>query len=165
EKQNKSKNEMIIEGNDLQGRKKWYIISRKKVDAQGQEYVYNANIIYSIPLSFAAGFLSSLLGIGGGSLYIPVYVFLCGMSIHMAIACSIFSIFISMISSSITFIILGEVNYIVGIIIIIGMIIGAQIGAFIAKKIKSRYLKLMAAIMMTIIAIQMILFAIFGKPT
>ncbi|MHA1232584.1 MAG: sulfite exporter TauE/SafE family protein, partial [Candidatus Helarchaeota archaeon] len=37
EKQNKSKNEMIIEGNDLQGRKKWYIISRKKVDAQGQE--------------------------------------------------------------------------------------------------------------------------------
>ncbi|MHA1753762.1 MAG: sulfite exporter TauE/SafE family protein [Candidatus Helarchaeota archaeon] len=144
---------------------KWYIISRHKIDTKKNEYYYNANILFSLPISFVAGFLSSLLGIGGGSLYIQIYVFLCGMSIHMAIACSIFSIFLTTISSAITFIWLNQVNFIIGFSIIIGMIIGAQIGAFVAHKIKSKLLKPMAAIIIIIIAIQMIIFAIIGKPS
>jgi len=146
-------------------KKKWYLIYKHKIDASGIEFNYKANIILSLPISFLAGFLSSLLGIGGGSLYIQIFVFLCGMSIHMAIACSIFSIFISTISSAITFAYLGEINYIVGFAIIIGMMIGAQLGSLTGKKIKSHYLRKLAAIMIIIIAIQMIVFAIIGKPT
>ncbi len=144
--------------------KKWYILPRQKVDSYGNEFHYKANILFALPLGFLAGFLSSLLGIGGGSLYIQIFVFLCGMGIHMAIACSIFAIFISTISSTITFAALGVVDYTVGLAIIIGMIIGAQIGAIAARKIKSGYLRPMAAIMIIIIAIQMIVFALVGKP-
>ncbi|MHA1268424.1 MAG: sulfite exporter TauE/SafE family protein [Candidatus Helarchaeota archaeon] len=160
-----NKNNMKKINSDKKEVVRWYIISRHKKYADGQEYYYKANILISIPLSFIAGFLSSLLGIGGGSLYIQIFAFFCGMPIHMAIACSIFSIFISTMSSAITFVMLNQVDFIIGISLIIGMVIGAQIGAFTAHKIKSKYLKPMAAIMISIIAIQMIIFAIVGKPT
>ena len=144
---------------------KWYILQRHKIDSNKIEYKYEANILLSLPFSFLAGFLSSLLGIGGGAVYIPIYVFLCGMSIHMAIACSIFSIFLSTISSAVTYAILGKINYFVGFALIIGMVIGAQFGAYIAKRIKSKRLKRLAAIMMVVIGVWMIIFAIIGKPT
>lgn len=146
-------------------KKKWYVLHRHKIDANNIEYKYEANILLSLPFSFFAGFLSSLLGIGGGAVYISIYVFLCGMSIHMAIACSIFSIFLSTISSAVTFALLGKINYFVGFALIIGMVVGAQFGAYIAKKIKSKQLKKLAAIMMVVIGVWMILFAIIGKPT
>ncbi|MHA1792595.1 MAG: sulfite exporter TauE/SafE family protein [Promethearchaeota archaeon] len=144
--------------------KKWYIINRAHVDVDGNKYYYSANLLISFPLSFIAGFLSSMLGIGGGTLYIQIFVFVCGMSIHMAIACSIATIFISATSSFFTFAALGEVDYIVALAYGIGMIIGAQIGAKINKKIKSKYLKPLAAAMIIFIAVRMIFFALLENP-
>ena len=141
-------------------RKKKYLIQRHLVDADGNQYQYEANILLGLPLCFIAGFLSSLVGIGGGTLYIQIFVFLCGMPIHVAIACSMFTIFVSSISGTITFASLGQINYAIGILYAIGMVIGAQGGAFINKKIHSKYLKPMAAAMIFFIAIRMIYFAL-----
>ncbi len=143
---------------------KWYILARTHVDSDGIKYEYTANLLAALPLSLLAGFLSSLLGIGGGTLYIQIFVFLCGMSIHMAIACSIFAIFISTISSTITFAQMGQINWSVGLTYMIGMMIGAQLGALVSKKIKSKHLKPMAALMIVIIAVRMIYFALVENP-
>ena len=140
--------------------KKWFLIQRNLVDSDGNHYNYQANILLGFPLCFIAGFLSSLVGIGGGTLYIQIFVFLCGMPIHIAIACSMFTIFISSISGTITFASLGQINYAVGIVYAIGMVIGAQFGAIVNKKIHSKYLKPMAAAMILFIAIRMIYFAL-----
>ena len=144
---------------------KWYIIDREHVDSDGIKSRYKANIIAALPLSFLAGFLSSMLGIGGGTLYLQIYIFLCGMSIHMAIACSMVSIFISMIASFVTFSAMGGVNFLVALAFGIGMIAGAQVGSFANKRVNSRYLKPMAACMIIIIAIRMIILALFENPS
>jgi len=125
----------------------------------GLHYEYDANILIALPLSFIAGFLSSMLGIGGGTLFIQIFVFVCAMPIHLAIASSMFMIFLTSISSTLTYIGLEQIDYIVGIAYAIGMVAGAQLGAFIGKKIKSAYLKKLAAIMIIIIAVRMIIFA------
>jgi uncharacterized membrane protein YfcA len=139
---------------------KWYILNRKNIDAMGTVYNYRSNLLLAIPLSFLAGFLSSLLGIGGGTIYIQIFVFVCGMSIHMAIASSMFMIFVTSITNTISFAVLGQINYPVGIAFAIGMVLGAQIGAYISKKLHSKYLKPLAAIMISFIAIRMIYFAL-----
>jgi uncharacterized protein len=140
-------------------------LHRRCVDAGGTEFIYSAKLLVALPLSFIAGFLSSFLGIGGGTLYIQIFSFLCGMSIHMAIACSMLSVFVTSISSFATFAVVGQVDYIVAIIFGIGGIFGAQIGARVNKRIHSKYLKPMAAIMIAIIAITMIAFALLKNPT
>jgi hypothetical protein len=139
---------------------KWFLIQRQLVDSDGNQYQYQANILLGFPLCFIAGFLSSLVGIGGGTLYIQIFVFLCGMPIHVAIACSMFTIFVSSISGTLTFASLGQINYVVGIVYAIGMVIGAQGGAYVNKRIHSKYLKPMAAAMIFFIAIRMIYFAL-----
>ncbi|MFX0101000.1 MAG: sulfite exporter TauE/SafE family protein [Candidatus Hodarchaeota archaeon] len=143
---------------------KWYLLHREHVDADGTVFNYSAKVMLTIPFSFLAGFFSSLLGIGGGTLYIQIYVFICGMTIHMAIACSMATILVSAISSYSTFAIMGAVDYLVAIAYGIGMIIGAQIGARINKKIKSKYLKPLAAAMIIVIAARMIVFALLENP-
>ena len=145
-------------------KKKWYILSRFQTDKDGNVYKYRANILLAFPFIVLAGFLSSFLGIGGGTLYVQIFVFICGMSIHMAIASSMFSIFLTTIGSSITFAALGQIDYIVGIAFAIGTILGAQIGAVISKKIKSNILKKLASVMILIIAIRMIIFALLQHP-
>ncbi len=142
-----------------------YVLSREHVDAEGNRFTYSSNLLWAMPLSFVAGFLSSMLGIGGGTLYIQIYTFLCGMSIHMAIACSMFSIFLTSISGFITFAAVGAVDYMVALAFGLGCVVGAQFGARVNKKIHSRYLKPMAALMILVIAINMIFFAIVNNPT
>ncbi|NMC05539.1 MAG: sulfite exporter TauE/SafE family protein [Candidatus Lokiarchaeota archaeon] len=139
-------------------------LHRKCTDAGGEEFIYSARLLVALPLSFLAGFLSSLLGIGGGTLYIQIFTFLCGMSIHMAIACSMLSVFVTSISSFVTFAAVGQVDFVVAIIFGIGGIIGAQAGARVSKRIHSKYLKPMAAIMIAIIAVNMIVFALLKNP-
>ncbi len=139
-------------------------LHRRCVDSGGTEFIYSAKILVALPLSFIAGFLSSLLGIGGGTLYIQIFTFLCGMSIHMAIACSMLSVFVTSISSFVTFTAVGQVDFIVAIIFGIGGILGAQLGARVNKRINPKYLKPMAAIMIAIIAITMIVFALLKNP-
>jgi len=143
--------------------KRWYVLERCHLDRTGTVYNYSANILVAFPLSFVAGFLSSLLGIGGGTLYIQIFVFVCGMSIHMAIASSMACIFISAIASFFSFVAIdvlngiAQINYIVALAYGIGMIIGAQIGARVGKMIKSQKLKPLAALMILIIAIYMVI--------
>ncbi len=139
-------------------------LHRQHVDADGVKFTYSANLLLALPLSFLAGFLSSLLGIGGGTLYIQIFTFLCGMSIHMAIACSMLSVFVTSISGFVTFAAVGQVDFIVAIIFGIGGILGAQLGARVNKRINPKYLKPMAAVMIMIIAINMIVFAIINNP-
>ena len=143
--------------------KKWYMFSREWIDKDGVVYKYGCNMLIVMPLSFFAGFLSSLLGIGGGTLYVQIFIFLCGMSIHMAIASSMFVIFLSRISGTIMFMQMGQLDYFVGLIFVIGMIFGAQLGAYVSRRIQSKYLKPMAAMMMGVIAVRMIVLAVVGQ--
>lgn len=148
--------------------KSWFwsgtTLNRRCVDIEGTVFTYSARLTIAMPFSFLAGFLSSLLGIGGGTLYIQIFTFLCGMTIHMAIACSMLSVFVTSISSFVTFTAVGQVDLAVAIIFGLGGIIGAQLGARVNKRINSRYLKPMAAIMIMVIAVNMIAFALINNP-
>lgn len=146
----------------IQSESKWYIMNREHVDSDGAIFKYSIQLVPASIVSFIAGFFSSLLGIGGGTLYIQIFVFLCGMTIHMAIACSMMTIFVSAISSFSTFVFVGEIYYLIAIAFGIGMVIGAQMGARINKRIKSKYLKPLAAGLILFISIRMIILAITG---
>ena len=142
---------------------KWWVLPRHLIDANGHREDYHSNLLLALPLSFIAGFLSSFLGIGGGTINIQILYFVCGMGIHVTIASSMFMIFISTISGAWTHFSLGNVDLIVGLVFSIGIIIGAQVGSRINRRISPLKLKIWTSMIIIGIAIYMIINGIYAK--
>jgi uncharacterized membrane protein YfcA len=66
---------------------KWWA-ARRLTDAQGENYAYAYNLPLGIAVSVIVGFLSSLLGIGGGIVHVPVMIAVLSFPAHVATATS-----------------------------------------------------------------------------
>ncbi|HYC29750.1 MAG TPA: sulfite exporter TauE/SafE family protein, partial [Chitinophagaceae bacterium] len=55
----------------LKGSQTWGIVHRSVTDNKGNHYEYSFNKWTGIGLSFVVGYISSLLGIGGGIIHVP----------------------------------------------------------------------------------------------
>ena len=118
----------------------WFVnngIKTTFVDGTGQKFVYGYPVWFAIFLSFFVGMLSGMFGIGGGALIVPAMVILFLFPPHVAVATSMFLVFLTSLVNSASHIYLGNVEWSYVLPIVIGAYIGAKIGAAINKKIKS----------------------------
>jgi hypothetical protein len=97
--------------------------------------------------AFGGGITSGLLGLGGGSIIVPVLCVILGLPMHAAVATSMFTMIFTATSGTVMnyFVLLefGEVERIMiyGIILGIGMVVGGQIGPSLACRINAVQLK------------------------
>ena len=90
-------------------------------------------IIESIITGIVAGFICGLTGMGGGTIYVPVFYFLLSFSIKEAIGTSLLVIVFSSISAFLAHMREGQVNFRIAGFLIVAGIIGAQIGSSITS--------------------------------
>ncbi|MFX0089891.1 MAG: sulfite exporter TauE/SafE family protein [Candidatus Hodarchaeota archaeon] len=128
---------------------------REIVDAEGKRRQYIVQIIPSLIAGFFAGLIGGLLGLGGGTIIVPVMVFICGMPMHIAVATSTFTIVIVGVSGTIGHVIFGSLDIVLGIIVIIGSSIGAYLAPRIALSISSKKLKIIFGVFLILVAIGM----------
>lgn len=131
-------------------------------DPNGTEYVYGYHPAIAILICFAVGFCSGLFGIGGGSLIVPTMILLFLFPPHVAVATSMFLVFLSSITNSVTHIALGNVVWGYAFAIIPGAWFGAKIGAYVNTKLKSSTLVSILRIMLLIIGVKLIIEGITG---
>lgn len=91
-------------------------------------------------IGVVVGFLSGYLGLGGGFLIVPLLQSLFGFTMKQATGTSLVAVGILAIPSFITHAILGNVVWLLGLLLIVGSIIGTKIGAFIVKRVNDRLL-------------------------
>lgn len=120
-----------------------------------KKFDYKTNLKKTIPLFLIAGFVSNLLGIGGGVIITPALNLLLNFPIHYATAVSTSMIFFLAIYNSLSKLLFGHVEIILGLLIGLGSILGAIIGAKISKKMPKFYLQLFVAIVLIGLAIRM----------
>jgi uncharacterized protein len=135
---------------------KEFSVSQTFTDRYGKEYTYGYNPPVAILISFIVGFCSGLFGIGGGSLMVPAMILLFMFPPHVAVATSMFMIFLSSITNSITHISLGNVVWGYTAAIIPGAWFGAKFGAYVNTKLKSDYLVIILRLMLLIIGLRLI---------
>jgi len=121
------------------------------------ELIKSRKIIIGAGLSFFGGVASGLLGIGGGTLVVPVMTVFMGMPIHLATATSMFTMIFTSISGVTKYYQSDLINFPVALILAAGTIFGAQVGAYTSKKISSRNLSLLFGIVLLIAGINMII--------
>jgi len=114
-------------------------------------------IFMLILLGFVAGFLSGLLGIGGGVVKVPIMKLILGMAMHNAIATSAFMISITSSIGSITHFMLDNVDYLLGLALAPFVIIGSHIGTRIAVKLKGATISRLFAVLLAFVATRMII--------
>lgn len=109
-------------------------------------------------INLTIGFISTLLGIGGGIMRVPALVHLLNFPVHMATATSHFIVAIMAFSSSIVHLINGnyENNLIPVITLSIAAIVGAQIGARLSTKVKGSIIIRILALTLSLIGLRMI---------
>lgn len=142
----------------------WFInhgLKRSFTDRQGQSFEYGYPIWFVVLFSFFVGMISGLFGIGGGSLLVPAMVLLFRFPPHVAVATSMFMVFLTSLVNSMSHIYLGNIPWHYTIPVIVGAYVGAKLGSALNKRLKSKTVVLVLQIVMVLIGIQSILEGLF----
>jgi uncharacterized membrane protein YfcA len=121
-----------------------------------QEIVYGSQrpILGSLVMA-VAGFLSGLLGVGGGVFKVLAMDNIMKLPFKVSTTTSNFMIGVTAVASSIIYFAGGYVNALITAPILIGIIIGAKLGSKVLVKVNVALLKRFFAIVVAIIAIYM----------
>ncbi|MDQ2986415.1 MAG: sulfite exporter TauE/SafE family protein [Armatimonadota bacterium] len=87
------------------------------------------------------GFISSLLGVGGGVFFVPILALIIGLPQRTAAATSTFLIGLTAATSALIYFRQGQMDLAVTIPAAIGILIGAQVGARASKHIPNLWLR------------------------
>jgi uncharacterized protein len=137
-------------------------VRRTLTDARGQRSVYAFNMRSGILFSFGIGFLSSILGVGGGIFMVPAMVFLFGFPAHLAAATSSFVLVFTALSGTVSHLIQGNVLFGPAIAMSAGVIGGAQLGAAISQRVQGKAIVRFLSVALILTGIQLIIKAIGG---
>src|SRR5450432_29066 len=141
-----------------ENRKRWKHHSLK--DASGITYNYTYNQTRGILISLVVGYLSPVLGIGGGIIHVPALVQWLQFPVFVATATSHFILAIMATVSVIVHAIKGSYNdpkilhMVIGLFI--GVIPGAQIGAWLSHKLKSKTIIRVLAVCLGLVGIRIL---------
>ncbi|HEY2348677.1 MAG TPA: sulfite exporter TauE/SafE family protein [Puia sp.] len=129
-------------------------------DAMGISYSYTYNQNKGILISILVGYLSPLLGIGGGIIHVPALVQWLQFPVYVATATSHFILAIMATVSVSVHAIKGSYNdpkilhMVIGLII--GVVPGAQIGAWLSHKLKSNIIIRVLAICLGLVGLRIL---------
>jgi len=94
----------------------------------------------------AAGLMSGLLGIGGGTVMVPGFTELARIPLKAAIATSLACVGIFAIPSTVTHALLGNIDWRFALLLTLGVVPGARIGAAAAIRATDRRMRIAVAI-------------------
>jgi Predicted permeases len=118
--------------------------------------VLTVNILLIFLIAILAGFLGSLLGLGGGIIITPVLTLLFGLDIRYAIGASIISVIATSSGAAIAYIKDRITNTRIGMFLEIGTTLGAITGAFLSGIINPQYLYVIFGLLLLFSAIMML---------
>lgn len=137
-----------------------YLVKRSITDVYSKKYVYSFNQLIGIVMSFFVGFISSLLGIGGGIIHVPALAALLNFPVHIATATSHFILAIMALAGTIVHMIQGSFwkEWTKAVLIGIGVIAGAQLGARLSEKIKPKGIIRALAAALLLVGVRLLFF-------
>lgn len=132
-------------------------VQRVIIDAWGLVYRYQFNIYLGIVFSFLVGFISSVMGIGGGIIHVPLLVMAMKFPPHIAAATSLFILAWSSLVGAATHFYLGHIYLPYAAALALGGLLGAQLGVRIASRLQGGEMVKIFSVVMAVVGIRLIL--------
>jgi uncharacterized protein len=132
-------------------------------DSHGRRFIYHTNRRLGMLLSFFIGFMSGLLGIGGGVIHMPILVYILNFPVHIATATSHFILVFTTLAGILTHLAFGTSyvdNWPVILFLALGVIPGAQLGAWLGRRLHGLLVVRLLALALIILGVRLVLRAI-----
>jgi len=135
------------------------LTERHLIDAEGTRYDYAFDLRLGIVISVFVGFISSVLGVGGGFIHVPALAHLLNFPVHIATATSHFVLAVMALTGTLVHVATGV--FVHGIrrtaLLAIGVLIGAQAGAWISNRVGGKSIIRALAVALAFVGIRLIL--------
>ncbi|MBI2859985.1 MAG: sulfite exporter TauE/SafE family protein [Chloroflexi bacterium] len=137
-------------------------ISRRLVNTDGIEYVFSYNPVTGMVMSFFIGYISSLLGIGGGIVQVPTLIHLLNFPVPIATATSQFVLAIMSLTGTGVHAAAGVFVHGIRrtIALAIGVLLGAQFGAWLSRRLNEEWIIRSLAIALGFVGVRILLNAL-----
>jgi uncharacterized membrane protein YfcA len=112
--------------------------------------------------TFIAGIISSLFGVGGGIIFVPIMILIFQMPMTKAAPTSQLILLITSLIGIFTHILLTNPDYFAGLSLAAGAFIGGQIGAALSSHIGEKILQKLLSVFLIAVAIKLIFDTIFN---
>lgn len=111
-------------------------------ESNGTAHHFSYNPVLGVMASLMVGYISSLLGIGGGIIHVPVLVHLLNFPVHIATATSHFVLANMALTGTLTHIVTGAFTHGIHLTILlsVGVLLGAQLGAWLSSKTEGAWI-------------------------
>lgn len=129
-------------------------ILKEKKDEKGRVSLAQHGAVFAI--TFGAGIISSLFGVGGGIIFVPVMLLIHRMTMHTAAPTSQLTLMLTSIAGLFTHAALDHIDYLYAIALSAGAVAGAQLGARLQGSVKSTILQRALAVVLVAVAIKFI---------
>ncbi len=135
-----------------------YPVFDRVTDGEGTVHELSFNVWLGAGISLLIGVFSSMVGIGGGLIHVPVLTFLLGFPIHVATATSHFILVFTALAGVITHIIDGTFPSDLPRLIYLaaGAVTGAQLGALVSRRISAPWIAIGLAVALGLVGARLV---------
>ena len=128
----------------------------------GLTFEYHYHPVPGLIIFFFLGFIASFLGIGGGSLIVPILAYLLNFPVFIATATSQFIVSILTLTGTSVHICIGSFHHGAHRIAAlgIGVLLGAQLGAYLSNKVKGSWIIRSLALALVLVGVRMLFAAL-----
>lgn len=137
------------------------LTTRRLIDADGNTFNYSFNERLGVIISVFVGFLSSILGIGGGVIHVPALIHLLAFPAHIATATSQFILAITTGVGAASHLALGQVLLGPAITMGAGTIVGAQLGAHLSRRLQSEWIVRLLSLALLLVGVRLLMAAVW----
>ncbi|MGI0058893.1 MAG: sulfite exporter TauE/SafE family protein, partial [Nitrosotalea sp.] len=138
-----------------------YIYLRRKMESR-EHNLSKQMMVFAVGASFFAGVISSLFGIGGGTVFVPLMVVAIGLSMKLAAPTSQFILMFVAASGMIVHSVLGHPNYYEAGMLSIGSFVGGIVGSKLSTRVNEQKLRLFVIVVLGITAAKLVIDALAG---
>jgi len=131
-----------------------YIFINRKIESK-QHNQSKQVMLFAVGASFFAGIISSLFGIGGGIVFVPLMVIVMGLSMKEAAPTSQFILLFASAAGLAAHSALGHPDFIQALLLAAGAFAGGFVGARLSVDIKEKRLKILVSIVMVAASIKL----------
>jgi uncharacterized membrane protein YfcA len=132
------------------------------IDREGNVYQLSYSVALGMGLSLLIGCFSSLVGIGGGLIHVPLLTYLFGFPIHIATATSHFVLVFTSLAGVVEHLIdrTWPTHLLRDACLAIGVVVGAQLGARISRRLSTPWIVVGLAVALGLVGVRL-LFGVF----
>lgn len=111
---------------------------------------------HTLSISYLAGIVSGLLGVGGGVIKVPTMNLVSKVPVKVASATSNFMIGVTAAASASIYFLRGEVHPLLAAPLMIGVVAGAAVGTRLLRKTPPTTIKVLFAVLLIFVAVNMV---------